>query len=211
MFENSDGLLRYAGHQPAFLWPCEVRFRCAGRRYRTWRAPLPTSAFALRARGRRASGLCSQCARPSSHTCALSSPFYSQVKPGRWLHALSKMAVLLASCNARLAAAGDARRFPLPPIFDACTRVISPADELAARDAYWRAVTELRGPATQAEAAEQLRAAAAANPFVAEPHALLAQLALQAGDLKGAEAEALRALKLLCDWGTVRGAALLLS
>ena len=128
------------------------------------------------------------------------------------MHALSKMCALLASCNARLAAAGDARRLPLPPVFGRCSAVLAPAAEARARDAYWRAVTELRGPAEAAEAAAALEAAVADNPFAAEPRALLAQLALQAGDLAGARARAGEALRLLCDWGTnwwarARGAA----
>jgi hypothetical protein len=167
IFENDDGLLRYAGKQPAFLWPCEM-------------------------------------------------------KPGLWMHALSKMGALLASCNERIAAAaagadaaaanghanghsngsGGGPRFPLPPIFDRCSKVIGVEAERRARDAYWRAVTELRGPESQAEAAAALAAAVADNPFAAEPHALLAQLHLQRGDAARARAEAERALRLLCDWGT---------
>jgi hypothetical protein len=125
-----------------------------------------------------------------------------QVKPGRWVHTLSKMGALLASCNARLAASGAGRSFPLPPVFDGCSRVLGVREELRARDAYWRAVTELRGPGAQAEAMAALRSAAEDNPFVAEPHALMAQLHLQAGRAGDAEAAALRALRLLCDWGT---------
>jgi hypothetical protein len=112
------------------------------------------------------------------------------------------MAALLASANRRLEAAGDGRRFPLPPIFDGCSRVLGAAEELRARESYWRAVTELRGPGAQAEAMGDLASAVADNPFVAEPHALLAQLHLQAGDAAAAEAAALEALRLLCDWGT---------
>jgi hypothetical protein len=144
---NADGCLRYAGNDPQFLWPGEM-------------------------------------------------------KPGLWMHALSKMAALLASCNARLAAAGDARRLPLPPVFDGCRAVLGRGPEVRARDAYWRAVNELRAPGRQAEAAAALRLAAEDNPFIAEPHALLAQLALQAGDPAAAAAEAAVALQLLCDWGT---------
>ncbi|GBF90795.1 hypothetical protein Rsub_03096 [Raphidocelis subcapitata] len=148
MFENAeDGRLRYAGNQPQWLWPGEM-------------------------------------------------------KPGLWMHALSKMGALLASCNARLAAAGDARAVPLPPVFDRCSRVLSRADERAARDAYWRAVTELSGPARASEARDALCEAAARNPWIAEPHALLAQVALQRGDATAAEAEAREALRLFCEWGT---------
>lgn len=124
------------------------------------------------------------------------------MRPGLWLHALSKMAALLSSCNARLAAAGDARRLPLPPMFERCTKVLGRQEELAARDAYWRAATELAAPGRAAEAEEALRRAAELNPFVAEPRALLAQLALQRGDQAGARREADAALRLLCEWGT---------
>jgi hypothetical protein len=124
------------------------------------------------------------------------------MKPGLWMHALSKMAALLKSCDARLAAAGSPRRLPLPPVFSRCSAVLPRDAERRARDAYWRAVTELRGPGTQAEAASALRAAAADNPFIAEPHALLAQLHLQAGDPVAAASEARAALALLCEWGT---------
>lgn len=91
IFENSDGRLRYAGKQPNFLWPCEM-------------------------------------------------------KPGLWMHALSKMGALLASVNSRLAAAGDARRLPLPPVFGGCAAVLGRDAERRARDGYWRVVNDLRAP-----------------------------------------------------------------
>lgn len=124
------------------------------------------------------------------------------MKPGLWVHTLSKMCALLRSCNARLEAAGDARRLPLPPVFDECTRVLDRDAERRARDDYWRAVTELRGPDTAAEAEAALVRAASDNPFVAEPRALLAQLALQRGDLEASRGHLEDALRLLCEWGT---------
>ena len=43
----------------------------------------------------------------------------------------------------------------VPPVFDGCTAVVSPAQQAACRDAYWRAVTQLGA----AERADEARAA----------------------------------------------------
>lgn len=40
----------------------------------------------------------------------------------------------------------------VPKVFENCTRVVSPAEQQAARDSYWRVVTELAGPEKQARA-----------------------------------------------------------
>ena len=68
----------------------------------------------------------------------------------------------------------------IPPIFGHCTEVVPFADELAARDAYWEAVL---GEAALGEVAQAdlLRAAIAKNPFIAEPHLLLAQIHFRNG------------------------------
>jgi hypothetical protein len=137
------------------------------------------------------------------------------MRPGLYLHALSKMAALVVSCNQRLAEAGDARRLPLPPLFDGCTKVLGRAEERRARDAYWTVVTECSEPCASGDGVDSDAAAAIArradellaiaidnNPYVAEPRVLRAQLRLQAGDNAGAAADARAGLKLLCEWGT---------
>ena len=65
----------------------------------------------------------------------------------------------------------------VPPVFGYCTRVLTMEDERTARDAYWRVVLkEHGGGMDEAEQRANLAVAIALNPFVAEPHILLAQL-----------------------------------
>ena len=123
-------------------------------------------------------------------------------RPGLWLHTLSHVGRLVHAANDALAAAGDARRVPVPPVFDGCTVVVSPAQQAACRDAYWRATTQLSAPERCDEARAALEAAIEACPYVPEPHALLAQLHLQAGRWDQAAACAAQAVRLLLQWGT---------
>jgi hypothetical protein len=208
MFENSeDGRLRYAGSQPQW-WAGAAGGLCPGRLgAEVLRVAPPVGSVTLR-QGCGQGAERRLCLAPPRGPLTRDAPnrgrlWPGEMKPGLWMHALSKMAALLRSCNERLAAAGDARgAVPLPPVFDRCSRVLPRTDERAARDAYWRAVTELAGPARASEARAALSEAAAQNPYIAEPHALLAQIALQAGDAAAAEAEATEALRLFCEWGT---------
>lgn len=98
----------------------------------------------------------------------------------------------------------------LPPVFEACTRTLAPADELMARDAYVRAVGTLPQPSPPAgtdaasvmshqrdAARDDLRTAARLNPFVGEPHLLVAQLALEDGRWAEAEEHAADGVRLL--------------
>ena len=81
-----------------------------------------------------------------------------------------------------------------PPVFHGCSTVLSRADETAARDAYWRAVlNEASLEPTEMEAL--LTFAAKTNPFIAEPLALLAQLAFRRGEHAAAAAHAAAALE----------------
>lgn len=91
----------------------------------------------------------------------------------------------------------------LPPIFDRCTGgIVSAEDAAAAAALYWQVVAQ-SGPLVSAEHAEAtLRAAIRHNPWMAEPHLLLAQLAMLRGDFPTGEHHAGRGLRLLCDWGT---------
>ena len=123
-------------------------------------------------------------------------------RPGLWLHTLSHVGRLVHAANDALAAAGDARRVPVPPVFDGCTVVVSPAQQAACRDAYWRATTQLSAPERADEARAAVEAAIEACPYVPEPHALLAQLHLQAGRWDQAAACAAQAVRLLLQWGT---------
>ncbi|PNH03609.1 hypothetical protein TSOC_010316, partial [Tetrabaena socialis] len=121
------------------------------------------------------------------------------VKPGLWHSALSRMGALL-----RHACTGPdgAPLVPLPPVFEGCTQVLTEADQLAARDAYWEAVTQHTEPQQHDEALRLLRAATWHNPHVAEPHVLLAQIHAQRQQWDEAGRHASAALRLFCTWGT---------
>ena len=63
----------------------------------------------------------------------------------------------------------------IPPIFDSCQETISYEDEVMARDLYWN-VTLQEYELTEAQQMHLLDQSVARNPFVGEPHILLAQL-----------------------------------
>jgi len=105
----------------------------------------------------------------------------------------------------------------IPPIFEGCTKILNKDDELEARDLYWSVVSrpvdaDLDGPrssvsAAKAEAADEtsiasLQKASELNPFVAEPHAVRAQLLLRRGRWEEAADAAKSALRLFYEWAT---------
>eukprot|EP00878_Enallax_costatus_P023052 GHUV01024503.1.p1 GENE.GHUV01024503.1~~GHUV01024503.1.p1 ORF type:complete len:172 (-),score=32.40 GHUV01024503.1:106-621(-) len=126
--------------------------------------------------------------------------------PGLWISAVSRMGRLVISCKQQLEAAGDPRASKLivPPVFDNCTKILSESDQQRARDLYWEVVSnpELQGPQNAAEASEKLQRVIELNPYVAEPHLMLAQLHIHADDWEAARVEAQRALELFLQWGT---------
>ncbi|KAL1522598.1 hypothetical protein AB1Y20_017581 [Prymnesium parvum] len=113
-------------------------------------------------------------------------------KPGLWVSHVSRLGRAVASHP-------HADGCPLPPVFARCSRVITPEEELEARDAYCRVVSD--GEPSD-ENVRTLRHAAALNPFVGEPRTVLAQCLLARGDFDAAAAEAAEAMRLHCAWGT---------
>jgi hypothetical protein len=117
-------------------------------------------------------------------------------------------------------AARDGLLEDVPAIFDRCTATLTPSDEAAARDKYVAAIASDKAPCLvsttdDASAAAELtplvvpehtlkllEEASALNPHVAEPLVLAAQLHVQAGRWKQAQAAAAAGFKLLCEWGT---------
>lgn len=91
----------------------------------------------------------------------------------------------------------------VPPIFDGCTKVLGETDELAARELYWRVVSrDARNPGPDETSIEDLLEASKLNPFVAEPHAVRAQLLMHEGRWAEAGFAAKAALRLFYDWAT---------
>ncbi|HXZ02893.1 MAG TPA: hypothetical protein VEI03_23090 [Stellaceae bacterium] len=93
---------------------------------------------------------------------------------------------------------------PVPPIFERCTRLLSPEDEAAAAALYWRVAGAGPAPDSIGRAADMLAEAIARNPWLGEAHLHLAQLELLEGDFAAAGEHAQRGLRLLLDWGTPR-------
>lgn len=122
------------------------------------------------------------------------------------MSALSRMGRLLHSCKQQLQAAGDPRAgcLPIPPVFNDCTEVLGEEQQQQARDLYWKAVSspELQGPQHAQQVLGLYQQAVRLNPYMAEPHLMLAQLHVQAGRWEAAEAEARQALLLFLQWGT---------
>ena len=103
-------------------------------------------------------------------------------RPGIGLHWLSSMCVAIRE---HLEA--------VPPPFGKCTQILSRADEMTARDAYWRVVTE-EATLTEHEQATLLEGAVMHNPHVGEPDVYLAQLHFRNGRFDQALTHCARAL-----------------
>lgn len=113
-------------------------------------------------------------------------------KPGLWMGLNALLGLRAANCGAA----------PLPPVFDDCTAQIARETEAEARDLYWQVVADVAVQDDAALAERTLLEAARLNPFVAEPHVLLAQLHLNARRWDDALAAAGRALDLQVRWAT---------
>ncbi|CAI0444977.1 unnamed protein product [Linum tenue] len=96
----------------------------------------------------------------------------------------------------------------VPPIFNGCTKIVDAGDQIIARDTYWEAVC---GNASQNndcnddkldKVEELLVKSLEKNPFLGDPHLVLAQVYLAKGRFEAAEVAAEKGLKLLLEWGT---------
>lgn len=120
-------------------------------------------------------------------------------KPGLWMSAISRMGVLLNL----ILREEKVDALQLPRVFNNCTRILDPADQIKARDVYWEAVHLTGdGEETLRLAEPLLRQACELNPWIGEPHVLLAQVFLSQGRFDAAEGEASRGMCLLLEWGT---------
>lgn len=90
----------------------------------------------------------------------------------------------------------------LPRIFNNCTTVLPPEKEKEARDLYWRVITTKTEFEQREEAERDLKAAVTLNPFIAEPHTVLAQIYNFEGRYEEATEHATEALRLFKQWNT---------
>ncbi|KAG8060882.1 hypothetical protein GUJ93_ZPchr0002g24399 [Zizania palustris] len=90
----------------------------------------------------------------------------------------------------------------IPSMFDGCPQVLNTNDQKAARDIYWEAVCTGEDEADWPKLEELLRQSIAKNPFVGEPHLVLAQVLLNMEMYEDAVKQFAEAgLKLLLEWG----------
>lgn len=129
-------------------------------------------------------------------------------KPGLWMNAVSRMGAVytLIAREEKIFRKDEEKKFgfehielTIPPVFNNCTTVFNPSDQIQARDLYWEAICK-RGDKTD-EAEALLLKACVHNPFIGEPHLVLAQIYLSGEKYEEAEKEAKIGLKLLLEWG----------
>ncbi|CAM6009956.1 unnamed protein product [Sphagnum balticum] len=140
-------------------------------------------------------------------------------KPGLWMTVISRMGVLLnvllkedeVEDREEHQSAGKREgkkafselQIPLPAIFKSCSTIVSPTDQTKARDLYWEAICITGGDEKILDKAQPLlQAACKYNPFVGEPHIVLAQILLSRREFELAEKEATLGLQLLLEWAT---------
>ncbi|KAK9051288.1 hypothetical protein SSX86_027915 [Deinandra increscens subsp. villosa] len=87
----------------------------------------------------------------------------------------------------------------VPPVFERCTKVLDPGEQMMARDLYWEAVYDQKSSKEMGE--ELLMKCIEKNPFVGEPHVLLSQFYVSRGRYEEGEREGEKGLGLLLEWG----------
>ncbi|MCW5889056.1 MAG: tetratricopeptide repeat protein [bacterium] len=113
-------------------------------------------------------------------------------RPGLWMAMSSRFGRRAAHCGVA----------PLPPVFERCSVEISRDAEVTARDLYWQVSCDMALQDDGERAERALREAIAANPFIAEPHVLLAQLLVDRQAWDEAAHEASAAQGVLVQWAT---------
>ena len=139
-------------------------------------------------------------------------------KPGLWVTSISRMGALyalivreeeihIAHRGGHAATAqeqGSDRdediHLVLPPVLDGCTKLLDAQDQKVARDLYWEAVCG--GDDDWRKVEQLLQQSIAKNPFVGEPHLVLAQVYLNMDRYGDAQIQAEEGLKLLLEWGS---------
>lgn len=140
-------------------------------------------------------------------------------KPGLWINSISRMGAIYTLIvreeelfiEQRKKKHGDELlkdrdediELAIPPVFDYCTRVLDSKDQIIARDLYWEAVCHSVSKNTELKRAEEmLLKSLEKNPFVGEPHVVLAQIYLSEGRFEEAEKMAEKGVRLLVEWGS---------
>lgn len=144
-------------------------------------------------------------------------------KPGLWMNSISRMGAVYSLIareeeifmeqkkreNWAIPREDEDIELVIPPVFEWCTGVLCPEEQVEARDFYWEAVCGIKTDETKGahairpeKAEELLLRSVEKNPFVGEPHVLLGQVYLSQGRFEEAEREAERGLRLILEWGS---------
>ncbi|KAM7260117.1 hypothetical protein ACFE04_015858 [Oxalis oulophora] len=139
-------------------------------------------------------------------------------KPGLWMNSCSRMGAIYnlivrdeeIMILERIKAGGvevdkdrdEEIELIVPPVFENCRRVLDADEQIEARDLYWKAVCDESNNEGLGLVEEWLLKCIEKNPFVGEPHVVLAQVYLNKGKFEEAESEAAKGLRLLIEWGS---------
>ncbi|EPS68625.1 hypothetical protein M569_06144, partial [Genlisea aurea] len=134
-----------------------------------------------------------------------------EAKPGLWMNYASRMAgiynliareeEIFQHQQTLVANDEDLLELVIPPIFDHCSKILDPRDQVEALDLYWEAVCRA-GEIGLEEAEKKLMKSIEKNPYVGEPHLLLGQIHLSQGRFDAAGREAKMGLRLMLEWGS---------
>ncbi|CAH1416614.1 unnamed protein product [Lactuca virosa] len=144
-------------------------------------------------------------------------------KPGLWMNLISKMAAIYTLLVREEEMYAEERRradghvngivpadnidedieLVIPPVFDRCTKILDPSQQIVARDLYWEAVNDEGSKKEKGE--EMLLKCIEKTPFVGEPHVLLSQFYLSRGRFEEGEREAKKGVSLLLEMVGVMG------
>jgi hypothetical protein len=137
-------------------------------------------------------------------------------KPGLWMSSISRMGALYTLIAREEEIYIEERKqkgveheqdrdeeieLVIPPVFDYCTKVLDAKEQIKARDLYWKAVCA-DGDDQDNKMEKLLIESSEKNPFVGEPHVVLAQVYLNANRYEEAEREAEMGLRLILEWGS---------
>nr|CAB3451574.1 unnamed protein product [Digitaria exilis] len=136
-------------------------------------------------------------------------------KPGLWVSSISRMAALYAlivreeeiyiahrAHGSTTADRDEDIDLVIPPVFHGCTEVLSAQDQKVARDLYWEALCTGDDASDWHRVEQLLQQSTAKNPFVGEPHLVLAQVYLNLERYGDAQVQAEEGLRLLLEWGS---------
>ncbi|KAM6566609.1 hypothetical protein CsatA_025737 [Cannabis sativa] len=139
-------------------------------------------------------------------------------RPGLWMSSISRMGALYNLLVREEEIFGEERKrgsgekvddedrdgdleLVIPPVFENCTRVLDAGEQIKARDLYWEAVCDMSKRGLE-RVEELLLGCIEKNPFVGEPHVVLAQHYMSHGRFEEAENEAQKGLTLILEWGS---------